>query len=724
MAPHPAATPAPFPAASPAPFPQTTYAPQQFTTVAPLPTTFVPPTECATNLPTVFAGTCVELGDCSQYNEADFSTSAFAHDNLVYWNTDIALTGALSCYPSGYQALREFYFSPAAGCPAGYRTMTWYSAHASVTADYAAICCPADYSKLTYNTYNSAYYCSSSFTSGASGVAIAMGGASRLDGDWYEWLSTISTSTFSTFPAGMVTLNRLALALEIRIPTTWISGTPTISAIAAFPSPTETSPTNSTGEPPPNPIWYIKDGKPHLFKLNFPTTVVVMILLVIAAGIFIYLCVKCCCCDIPPPPRPSPIIQPSLCEHKSLAFCTTSRENKCCGCEDKRYYQMERTTRVQIYCASCRLYWKSGAPYVPTWWDLPSKPAPVPAPRKITPVQPTVQKPTPPNPTFANPTPPEVNSSIPAQLSKPKYCAHMSATRCLLPSPDERCCTCQDEKRRPHALSKSQRIQLYCTNCFAYWPHKPDYQLPAWWRRHDIDKSPTTIVIHAKFDSSTCQFAWHGKRAVTSSKYPPLAEAITGEMKDWGPTTAAPRFHVAVGGRIRNPPLGRDPRETPGEVLAQNKKSPVTSRRARRVRVSLNPFRLDTNSQHTGLPPIGDMKDNDGFEMTEKGIATPDEGDDEQEEPVPNNITDHGPARWAPTFQVPPSSPPPASTPTTSMRERLGLTGNPGSGDRKNGESSRAVSHTPEPREPKKWDRGLQRNAPKFAVGPDGSVAE
>ncbi|KAF2463989.1 uncharacterized protein BDR25DRAFT_382887 [Lindgomyces ingoldianus] len=483
MAPYPAPTPAPIPAA-------TNVYSAHVTTVAPLTTTFTPPAACATNIPTVIAGSCYGVNSCFSYGTADFSYSAYASQNALWWGSDWTQNGAVSCYPSGYSAFNAFTFSPAIRCPMGYATLSWSSLYGP---DYAVICCPSPnrlssgYLGVIYASSASNYWCTKYMTLGDTGVMVAIGGTSLYDSSssfiqHVETLSVIKTSTFSRFPGGLSSLLVYADGLQLRVAKSLVSGTPIVSPLA--PGPTTTVTSDNT-----KPIgnWSTYDGKPHIFRLNFPITILIIVCFAFAGCCCMAVCcsfLKGCCkgsarrTRVPPPqqmdpsfpntpsrPRRTPVppippvppvqqkqlpplpaqarlpLRPSvrstykppvwtpLCSHKARASCSAGRAVKCCRCVDTRA-RVFPDTRAATYCLGCKSFWRL--------------------------------------------KPPHAGPVSGYQLS----CEHKSRTGCISGS-SLACCGCQDN--RLHAMPRSARVGTYCWACKTYWLEQPKGVVPSNW---------------------------------------------------------------------------------------------------------------------------------------------------------------------------------------------------------------------------------------------------
>lgn len=103
-------------------------------------TTWTPPASCATNIPTIYAGTCYDTG-CSAYSATDVP-AALATDGAYVNYPQFSANGVMTstaCMPPGYKALESFYFTPATGCPSGLTTATTETAYSRVTV----ACCPS-----------------------------------------------------------------------------------------------------------------------------------------------------------------------------------------------------------------------------------------------------------------------------------------------------------------------------------------------------------------------------------------------------------------------------------------------------------------------------------------------------------------------------------------------------------------------------------------------------
>lgn len=319
-------------------------------------------------------------------------------------------------------------------------------------------------------------------TRGDAGVLVAVGGTTLSSNNYYyEFWSTIGTTTLSSFPAYMSSLLLQARGLELYVPATMSTGTPKITALSTYnPKATSSGPVtvtstgNSTG---PAGLWSTYDGKPHLFHQTFPITMLILVCFALVSVALAKCCWSGCCGGKPrpvpvpvppqpvrrppiiypefdessrvpqppppyipgpprpiPPPRPvsppspvSPVPAPApwtpLCTHKNAAFCSTARTRRCCKCEDVRSFPMDRYSRIGTYCVGCKSHW--GVAAMPNGWDKPA-------------------------------------------------CDHKGACSS---SPLKRCCGCEDTRRR--RMPRSQRVASYCVACRRRWLGASD--APSWW---------------------------------------------------------------------------------------------------------------------------------------------------------------------------------------------------------------------------------------------------
>lgn len=106
----------------------------------PLTTVWTPPASCATNIPTIYAGTCKTNG-CSAFSASavlDALSTNGAYVNYPKFTSNGIMTST-SCMPPGYMALESYYFTPATACPSGFNTATAVSGSLQTTV----ACCPA-----------------------------------------------------------------------------------------------------------------------------------------------------------------------------------------------------------------------------------------------------------------------------------------------------------------------------------------------------------------------------------------------------------------------------------------------------------------------------------------------------------------------------------------------------------------------------------------------------
>ncbi|KAF2108040.1 hypothetical protein BDV96DRAFT_653246 [Lophiotrema nucula] len=118
-------------------------------TQAPLTTVWTAPGSCATNIPTLSAGTCNTVS-CSAYGPTDiaaiFATYG-ASVNYPAFTTSQQQTST-ECMPPGYANLKWFYFTGGSQCPINWATATTSTDTNAMTI----VCCPSNYPSATYNT--------------------------------------------------------------------------------------------------------------------------------------------------------------------------------------------------------------------------------------------------------------------------------------------------------------------------------------------------------------------------------------------------------------------------------------------------------------------------------------------------------------------------------------------------------------------------------------------
>ncbi|ORY18797.1 hypothetical protein BCR34DRAFT_582729 [Clohesyomyces aquaticus] len=695
MAPYPVATPAPVPAAT---NPFSAY----LTTTAPLTTVFTPPAACATNLPTVIAGDCNGLTSCSSYGSADFSSYAFADFNPIWWTTDWKQAGALSCYPSGYSNFKGFTFSPAIGCPVGYATITWSSMYYG--SDNAIVCCPSGFSSAYYATSYSNYRCWRWMKTGETAIMVAVGGTSLSDstGSFFQYIetfSTIKTTTFSTFPGGHSSLVAYATALELRVAKSLISGTPIMSSVVTLLTTSDydwpySFPTTATRSTELQGIWSTYDGKPHLFHLGFAATIAVMCAFLVAFCCGLAMCRGCWRSRRRPaprpniPPRPTPV-------HQSIPPTTTPA------------------------VAPVLRYGQSRVPGS------------------------AIRPP-----------------SLPSERSeRTPLCAHKYEASCTT-GVRLKCCRCLN---RPTSLKPDVELVRYCDGCFLSEKHVDVVALLRLPRSTPISDATTcgySLFLHAKLQGSTSPddrpnglFWWLSQRSARCSYSPPSSSE---GIFDWGPTYDKPRFSIALGGRLKPRLSSPDPRSKGGLAETNTKSDPSPTIASGGVPPSRGRIRRDSRTRVTKVTvtqedttfsarpdPESNITD-DGptysppkLEVPIGATAAPpstaslkviwstsettkrrwkEEGLDlrmmiksialfPKRSAAQSNVTDLGPAYSPPTFEIPSDAPKASPAAASSSAGEVTSETTPATGRRR-------------------WDRGLQRNAPKFQVSGSGTISE
>src|SRR5206468_1338273 len=109
-----------------------------FATVAPLTTIWTPPSSCLSPTPTLIGGTCIN-SRCSAYSPWEITQNWDAWVNFAYWTTSYSQVST-ACAPPSSQLWIEFSYSPARGCPSGYKTA---SSSSRYDGDLSVICCPS-----------------------------------------------------------------------------------------------------------------------------------------------------------------------------------------------------------------------------------------------------------------------------------------------------------------------------------------------------------------------------------------------------------------------------------------------------------------------------------------------------------------------------------------------------------------------------------------------------
>lgn len=114
-----------------------------YSTVAPLTTIWTPPAACASQIPTVIiGGTCNSQG-CITYDAIAIASASWNAWLSFGYYTLGGVQVSTACAPPSTQVGDNFWYSPAKGCPSGYRTASsWSDYYAYTSSELSVVCCP------------------------------------------------------------------------------------------------------------------------------------------------------------------------------------------------------------------------------------------------------------------------------------------------------------------------------------------------------------------------------------------------------------------------------------------------------------------------------------------------------------------------------------------------------------------------------------------------------